>query len=122
MFARLYQFLERSDLFYSLQLGFRAKHSTNQAFISITETIKKSSDNNKFGGRVFLDLRKAFDTVNHKILLAKLQRYGVRRMGINWSQSYITNRRQYVEVNGASSDLMDIMCGAPQGSVISDLH
>ena len=62
MYARLYQFLEKSDLFYSLQFGFRAKHSTSHALISITEAIKESIDNNKFGCGVFLDLRKAFDT------------------------------------------------------------
>ena len=72
MYARLYQFLEKSDLFYSLQFGFRAKHS-NDALISIIENIKESIDNNKFGCRVFLDLKKAFHTVNHKILLGKLQ-------------------------------------------------
>ena len=64
MYVRLYQFLEKSQLFYSLQFGFRAKHSTNHALISITETIKESIDNNKLGCGVFLDLRKAFDTVN----------------------------------------------------------
>ena len=127
MYARLYQFLEKSELFYSLQFGFRAKHSTNHALISLTETIKESIDNNKLRYRVSLDLRKAFDTVNHKILLEKLQHCGVRGMAFNWFQSYLTNRKQYVEVNGASSDVLDAMCGVPQGSVlrptiISHLH
>ena len=121
MYARFYQFLEKSHLVFSLQFGFRAKHSTNHALISITETIKESIDNNKFGCGVFLDLRKAFDTVNHKILLAKLQHYGVREMAFNWFQSYLTNRRQYVEVNGTSSDVLDVMCGVPQGSVLGPL-
>ena len=83
MCARLCQFLQKSDLFYSLQFGFRAKHSTNHALISITETIKESIDINKFGCGVFLDLRKAFDTVNHKILLGKFQHYGVRGIAFN---------------------------------------
>ena len=68
-----------------------------------------------------MDLRKAFDTVNHKILLEKLQHYGVRGMPFNWFQSYLTNRKQYVEVNGASSDVLDVMCGVPQGSVLGPL-
>ena len=121
MCARLHQFLEKSDLFYSHQFGFRAKDSTNHALISITETIKESIDNNIFGCGVFLDLRKAFDTINHKILLGKLQYYGVRGMAFNWFQSYSSNRRQYVEVNGASSDVLDVMCGFPQGSVLGPL-
>ena len=120
MYARLYHFLEKSDLFYSLQFGFRAKHSTSYALISITETIKESIDNNKFGCGVFLDLRKAFDTVNHKIVLEKLQHYDVRGMAFHWFQSYLTNRKQYVEVNGASSDILDVMCD-PQGSVLGPL-
>ena len=121
MYARLYQFLEKSELFYSLQFGFRAKHSTNHVLISITETIKESIDNNKLGCGVFLDLRKSFDTVNHKILREKFQHYGVRGMAFNWFQSCLTNRKQYVEVNGASSDVLDVMCGTPQGSVLGPL-
>ena len=121
MYTRLYQFLEKSDLFFSLQFGCRAEHSTNHALISITENIKESIDNNKFECRVFLDLRKAFDTVNHKFILEKLQHYGVRGIAFNWFQSYLTNKRQYVEVNGASSDILDVMCGVPQGSVLGQL-
>ena len=68
-----------------------------------------------------MDLRKAFDTVNHKILLEKRQHYGVRGMPFNWFQSYLTNRKQYVEVNGAPSDLLDVMYGVPQGSVLGPL-
>ena len=68
-----------------------------------------------------MDLRKAFDTVNHKILLEKLQCYGVRGMPFNWFQSYLTNRKQYVEVNGAPSDVLDVMYGVPQGSVSGPL-
>ena len=84
--------------------------------------MKESIDNNKFGCGVFLDLRKAFDTVNHKILLEKLQHYGVRGMAFNWFQSYLlTNRKQYVEVNDASSDVLDVMCGVPHGSVLGPL-
>ena len=119
MYARLYQFLEKSQLFYSLQFGFRAKHSTNHALIIITQRpLRNQLSNNKLGCGVFLDLRKTFDTVNHKILLEKLQHYGVRGMPFNWFQSYLTNRKQYVEVNGAPSDVLDVMYGVPQGSVL----
>ena len=65
-----------------------------------------------------MDLRKAFDTVNHKILL---WHYGVRGIAFYWLQSYLTNSRQYVEVNGAPSDVLDVMCGVPHGSVLGPL-
>ena len=69
MYNRLYEFLDKVDAFYSLQFGFRGKHSTKHALIGITETIQSTSDNGKYGCGVFIDLRKAFDTVNHFMLL-----------------------------------------------------
>ena len=97
MYARLCQFLEKSELFYSLQFGFRAKHSTNHALLSLTETIKESIDNNKFGCGVFLYLRKAFDTVNHKILLEKHQHYGVRGI-VSFESTFLSSLLQNVVV------------------------
>ena len=71
LYKRLYEFLDKVDAFYSLQFGFREKHSTNHALISMTETIHSSLDNGKYGCGAFIDLRKAFDTVNHSMLLKK---------------------------------------------------
>ena len=70
---------------------------------------------------MFIDLIKAFDTVNHKILLTKLEHYGIRNELLNWFDSYLTGRKQYVFYNGESSDLRDINCGVPQGSVLGPL-
>ena len=78
MFNRVYDFLERNDIIYKLQFGFRSKHSTKLALIDITENIKKALDNKKFACGIFVDLQKAFDTVNHEILVKKLARYGIR--------------------------------------------
>ena len=104
MHTRLYSFFDDFELFYELQYGFRKKYSTDHAILSITEEIRQNIDNGKFTCGVFVDLEKAFDTVNHKILLAKLEHYGVRSVANNWFRSYLTNRKQMVDLgNGAST-------------------
>lgn len=78
MYQRLCWYLEELIILYPLQFGFRDKCSTTYALVSITESIHQSIDNGEFGFGVFIDLKKAFDTVNHTILLTKLQHYGKR--------------------------------------------
>ena len=121
MHKRLYEFLEYHDILFENQFGFRKKNSTIYALIEITERIKESIDNGKFGCGIFIDLKKAFDTVNHKILLTKLEHYGIRNEIFKWFESYLTGRKQYVFFNGESSDLKEITCGVPQGSVLGPL-
>ena len=74
------------------------------------------------GCGVFIDLQKVFDTVNHDILLPKLEHYGIRGTPLMWFQSYLSDRYQYVSINGESSNLMKITCSVPQGSVLGPLH
>ena len=87
----------------------------------ITEKMKESIHNGKFGCGIFIDLKKAFDTVNHQILLRKLEHYGIRGPILKWFESYLTDWKQYVFYNGVSSDINRISCGVPQGSVLGPL-
>ena len=92
--------LELHNVLYENQFGFRKNNSTIFALIQITEKIKESIDKEKFGCGIFINLRKAFDTVNHEILLLKLEHYGIRGTMLNWFKSYLCNRKQYVFLNG----------------------
>ena len=83
--------------------------------------IKESIDKGKYGCGIFIDLRKAFDTVNHDILLSKLEHYGVRDSVLDWFRSYLTDHKQYVSFNEQSSELLINNCGVPQGSVLGPL-
>ena len=104
MYVRLYSFLQKYEIMYTLQFGFRASHSINHALVSLTEAIKNSLDNKKYGCGLFIDLQKAFDTVNRNILLMKFEHYGIRGTVLKWFKSYISDRMQYVSVNGSTSN------------------
>ena len=121
MYKRLYTFLDNKNIIYDLQFGFRQQYSTSHALINITENIRKALDDGNIGCGVFVDLQKAFDTVDHKILLAKLNHYGIRGVSNDWFKSYLSNRHQYVSINGYESGLAAINCGVPQGSVLGPL-
>ena len=120
MFNRIYKFLDQHKCIYALQFRFRKKHSTNQALIKITETIRKALDIDDYACGIFIDLQKAFDTVNHEILIDKLNYYGIRGVGNKWFNSYLTNRSQYVSIQGFVS-IEKVKHGVPQGSVLGPL-
>ncbi len=121
MYNRVYQFLDEKKCFYKLQFGFRNKHSTAHALISITEQIRTALDSGNFACGIFIDFQKAFDTVNHSILIEKLAHYGIRGVGNNWFRSYLTDRSQFVSIQGFDSDLLPMHHGVPQGSVLGPL-
>ena len=103
-----------------MKFGFRTGHSTDQALISLTETIKSSLDKNRFGCGIFIDLQKAFDTVNHNTS-KKLEHYGIRGTALSWFQSYLSNRKQFV-YDGHSSSFTNIPCCVPKGSVLGHCY
>ena len=95
-------------ILFSYQLGFRNNYSTNHALISLTEMIRNAPDNGNFACGVFIDLQKAFDTVNHDILLSKLNHYSIR-VAFDCFESYLSNRTQCVTINNERSDIQIIM-------------
>jgi len=121
IYSRMYEYLDKNHLLYDKQFGFRSKHSTSHALISLTETIKNHLDNKELVSGVFIDLAKAFDTVNHSILCKKLSYYGFRGKFNELIKSFLTNRKQYVSINGFDSENLDTNCGVPQGSTLGPL-
>ena len=104
-----------------MQFGFRQQYSTSHALINITENIRKALDDGNIGCGVFVDLQKTLDTVDHQILLAKLNHYEIRGVSNDWFKSYLSTHHQYVSINEYESDLVAINCGVPQGSVLGPL-
>ena len=120
-FKCLYGYLEYHNILYPIQFGFRQKRSNNHALIQITESICNSTDNNEFGCSIFIDLKKAFDTVNHSILLSKLNHYIVRGKAYDWFQLNLSNREQFVCFNGHKSFSLSVSCGVRHGCVLGPL-
>ena len=118
---RLNSFSEQNNIFYLSQFGFRDRHSTSHALIEITDKIMKACDQGLFACGVYLDLKKAFDTVNHNILLSKLHHYGIRGKANDWFKSFLVNRNQYTSINNTNSTSEKVMYGVPQGSVLGPL-
>jgi len=119
--GRLYSFIEKHKLLYGDQYGFRPKRSTIDAITKFTSDVLPALDTKQNCISVYLDLSKAFDTINHDILLRKLNHYGIRGIALNWFRSYLANRRQYVIYNGHQSDQQLVDYGVPQGSVLGPL-
>ena len=118
---QLYDYLENHNLLSQYQFGFRKNRSTAQAVAYYTDCIRKQMDKGKLTGSLYLDLRKAFDTVNHGKLLSKLELYGVKGTKLLWFRNYLFGRQQSVCFEHIYSSKQYITCGVPQGSILGPL-
>ena len=96
MYKSLHTFLNKNNVIYNLHFGFRQQYSISHALINIIENVRKALDDGDIGSGVFVDLQKAFDTVDHQILLTKLNHYGICGVSNDWFKSYLSNHNQYV--------------------------
>ena len=121
IYDQTYSYFQQNNLFYSSQYGFRKGHSTEYAALELVDRILQHLDNNKLPINFYLDLSKAFDTLDHKILLHKLQFYGIHGITLSIFKNYLSNRIQIVEYEDTKSDTLTITTGVPQGSVLGPL-
>ncbi|CAM1330058.1 Uncharacterised protein at_DN1489 [Pycnogonum litorale] len=115
---RLENFLESVKCLNEGQYGFRRNHSTEMAATELAEKITSAMENNEYCVGVFIDLKKAFDTIDHQILLKKLMHYGIRGPAYNWIKDYLTDRQQYTVFKETLSNPANVVCGVPQGSIL----
>ncbi len=111
-YNRILNYLNKNEILYANQYGFRKGHSTASALLDLYDKISEAIDKREVAVGVFLDLSKAFDTVNHNILFEKLEYYGVRGIALSWIKSYFSNRKQFVQFNNSSF----------RSSVVFDIH
>lgn len=116
--SRLDNFIEKHELLVDSQYGFRSNRSTSMALMELIEDITSSIDNKKYAVGVFIDLKKAFDTIDHHLLIKKLEKYGIRGVVLEWMRSYISKIHQFVQIGDCKSTCLEITCGVPQGLVL----
>ena len=121
MHNRLVHFDERFNILYHNQFGFRKGHSTCHALVHLVNNMSSAIDRNEITVGVFLDLSKAFDTLNHEILFSKLEHDGIRGLTLQWIKSYFSNCKQFVQYRNISSLLQTIKCGVLQESILGPL-
>jgi hypothetical protein len=123
MFNKIMSYLNSKQIFYEHQYGFRSKHSTIHPILHLLNTCAEVNNRQpkKLTMSIFCDLSKAFDVINHDILMHKLEFYGIRGIAKTWLSNYLTERKQYVEIENNKSNMCSIECGVPQGSILGPL-
>ena len=114
-------FLKGNNLLYNYQSGFRTNHSTNQCLSRLTDKILKGIDEGLLTGMILIDLKKAFNTINHEILFKKLKAKGFSEWCITWFQSYLSKRIFFISIENQLSDYGGISCGVPQGLILGPI-
>ena len=120
VFSQLYDYFRNNDLFYDSQYGFSKNHLTEFAAMELRDKVLKDIDEKHITLAIFMDLSKAFDTLD-SILLRELAYYEINGSALEWFTSYLTGRTQYVEIDGISSDILSLSTGVPQGSILDPL-
>ena len=118
MYNRLYKYLTDNSMLYKKQFGFQERHSTEHAIVQLVDQIRNSFESKQYTLGVFVDFSKGFDIVYHKILISKLENYGIRGKNLLWFISYLTNRTQFIKYNNLNTRFQKIVCGVSQGSVL----
>ena len=121
VYDQLCEYLNDNNLLTHCQSGFRSLHSTLTALIEATNCWSVNIDNGLVNGVIFIDLKKAFDTIDHSVLIRKLHKYGVDRSSLKWFESYLCDRSQKCSINGHLSNIAPVSCGVPQGSNLGPL-
>ena len=120
VYNRILKYLDKHGILFKNQYGFRKGHSTSFALLHLFEKISSAIDRREHTVGIFLDLSKAFDTVNFNILFDKLEHYGIRGIALNWIKDHFS-RSQFVQFNEHCSNYYSIKCGVPQGSILGPL-
>ena len=115
------EFIDKYNILYKFQSGFRKYHSTDFCLSYLTDKISKGFDSGLLTGVILIDLQKAFDTIDHNILLQKMSSLEISREVIDWYKSYLSSRKFHVNVHGKFSASADLRCGVPQGSIVGPL-
>ena len=121
MYNRVYNYLNDNNLLFHKQFGFRKSHSTDHALIELINSTYDSFNQNKYTLGVFIDLSKAFNTVDHNILIDKLNLCVIKNNSLKWFSSYLSNRKQFIQAGAIKTSNLNIICGGPQGSILGPL-